>query len=62
MRLTLEGTENEQLRALECGFRIKVVLVDYPSLHVDTQRSLQIVISCQPRSDALEIHLPENWV
>ena len=35
----------EQLRALECGFRIKVVLVDYPSLHVDTPKDLSRIVA-----------------
>ena len=35
----------EQLRALECGYRIKVVPVDYTSLHVDTPEDLSRIVA-----------------
>jgi len=35
----------EQLRALECGYRIKVVLVNYTSLHVDTPEDLSRIVA-----------------
>jgi 3-deoxy-manno-octulosonate cytidylyltransferase (CMP-KDO synthetase) len=36
----------EQLRALENGFRIKVTLVNYKPLHVDTPEDLKNIVNC----------------
>ncbi len=43
----------EQLRALENGYRIKVNLVDYEPLSVDTPEDLQKVISHFSRESGL---------
>ena len=46
-RSNLEKSENlEQLRALENGAKIKVVITDYNPISIDTPKDLEYAKSC----------------